>query len=777
MTSSVAPPPTPEVKGLEDRYAFLNRALAQLTPGVGEEGDGLRLRAAQAFLDLGLGEPAHELLSAAGQTVKAHPEFAGMIETIPRTLGSQSWADHNHQFEQNLAELAKHGDQADTVAAAWRCEIDNYELYIDRQRVHQVRHRPTTGRDVWIGTLGHHRQLADSANLPPDIEQLMPGPYLFEGLDLGWFFHRVWHRTQNTFLQFSTALYLVEPDPALMAVVLHLHDWTRILADPRVKVFVGPDCTQRFEKLLHESLDWPAPVHAFCLSRHRPAPQPSAYEAATSIQRYRTSIAVQGMTDLQDRYAGRDARYWAKRFAEALDGTGPPLRILGPVSTHTTFLKYSMRDAQAAVERLGHTFRIVTESTLHEKISVTTYHRIMAEFEPDLLFLLDHLRPAFAGIIPDNLPMMTFDQDNLPGSFAKDKVEAMSCLDTVVGMPHCETQALYKCDPRQFLACQIPTDPGQWESQDLTSEEVQRYTCDISYVSHASQTAAGFHQSQLPQIQDPNVLRLLDAIYPLAVDAVQAGQPVDGRFMRHLLAQGEQQVGMQVRDDAVRNHLLGWYIWRLCDRVFRHQALEWAAEWARQRGRSLRIYGNGWDQHPTLAEFAAGPADNGRELTCIYRASKINLQLMPAGFIHQRALDGLSAGGFFLTRRAPGDTCLPGLRDLAKRIRQSGVQSHAALLDHGDQNLITDFQQMHRRIGLLDRQGKEAFHHVLIYADWQYAADLFADFDDIAFADRESFVQMADRFIDQDSQRLALAAQMRQAVVEQLSYDVVMERF
>ena len=96
---------------------------------------------------------------------------------------------------------------------------------------------------------------------------------------------------------------------------------------------------------------------------------------------------------------------------------------------------------------------------------------------------------------------------------------------------------------------------------------------------------------------------------------------------------------------------------------------------------------NGWENHPTLSEFAAGPADNGRELLCIYRASKINLQLMPAGFIHQRALDGLASGGFFLTRFIPQDVRGRVLRRLQARMSELNIDDPHALACCEDEHI------------------------------------------------------------------------------------------
>ena len=77
--------------------------------------------------------------------------------------------------------------------------------------------------------------------------------------------------------------------------------------------------------------------------------------------------------------------------------------------------------------------------------------------------------------------------------------------------------------------------------------------------------------------------------------------------------------------------------------IFRHQALKWVADF----GINLKLYGNNWEQHPTLGRFACGPADTQRDVPKICAASKVNLQITPFGAVHQRLLEGLVAGGFY----------------------------------------------------------------------------------------------------------------------------------
>jgi hypothetical protein len=212
--------------------------------------------------------------------------------------------------------------------------------------------------------------------------------------------------------------------------------------------------------------------------------------------------------------------------------------------------------------------------------------------------------------------------------------------------------------------------------------------------------------------------------------------------------------------------------------MFRHEALEWVADWARRNGRSFRLYGKGWDRHPTLSEFASGPAGNGRELLCVYRASRINLQLMPAGFVHQRSLDGLAGGGFFLGRYVPDDLRGETLRRLTVRIDALGVGDTRELLDHCDpelQGLLRDY--VGERLDRIDRLHYDLLTYIRVNAELVYPDEAFSDLRDIIFDSAEQFASLADRFLGDESARRAIAERMRSAVISCFSYRATMDRF
>ena len=54
----------------------------------------------------------------------------------------------------------------------------------------------------------------------------------------------------------------------------------------------------------------------------------------------------------------------------------------------------------------------------------------------------------------------------------------------------------------------------------------------------------------------------------------------------------------------------------------------------------MRIFGRGWESHPTLGEFAAGELASGRRLRAAYQASSVSLQANAYSSLHHDLTQG-----------------------------------------------------------------------------------------------------------------------------------------
>jgi hypothetical protein len=211
----------------------------------------------------------------------------------------------------------------------------------------------------------------------------------------------------------------------------------------------------------------------------------------------------------------------------------------------------------------------------------------------------------------------------------------------------------------------------------------------------------------------------------------------------------------------------------ISDRAFRHVALGWVADYCEKKGKTLRLYGKGWETNPRFATFAAGFLEPGEELRTVYRASEINLQIIETGFLHSRALDGLAAGGFFMYRLAPEARDLDGTEAarviMTRRAMETGCVTYGQL-DASTDPLIVGAWAYARSVIRLGKPEERC----RMLDIWQAAPSeerQVPHLNEITFAGQAQFNEMADRYLADAGLRANVAAQLREVVVERFSYD------
>ena len=209
----------------------------------------------------------------------------------------------------------------------------------------------------------------------------------------------------------------------------------------------------------------------------------------------------------------------------------------------------------------------------------------------------------------------------------------------------------------------------------------------------------------------------------------------------------------------------------ISDRAFRHVTLQWVSNWCKANGKTLKIFGSGWEQHSTLAPHAAGRAEPGDEVLAIYQASRINLQIIENGFIHSRSLDGVAAGGFFLTRRVPADgddfDTLRDIHMLGRWAVEQRIGSPDQLSSAADPAIRALWQ---RTLAYHPWEPAFAVRVLKVWAATPHPIVAFPMLSDISFHDEAGFAALANRYLADDALRHGVAAQMRQIVLDQFSY-------
>lgn len=566
-------------------------------------------------------------------------------------------------------------------------------------------------------------------------------------------------------------IHIVEPHPEVLLAAMMIHDWS----GPD-----GPIRAPRFQWWIGER--WADAMYAALMHDHY-LPWP---ERPVLIGLYADAIdagirdMVEALQQAEDRQAQRVARKYAGRRAAgmaALFGPEPPRRprVLLLTTRFSTVLQHSTRDLGTAFEQAGWATRMPIEPSPHHAYLRRNILRHLDDFEPDLVVQIDHLRHEHDGLFPPQLPFVCWIQDDLPNLMKRDAGAAIGPRDFVLTT----TAAVYEHD-YGYPARQCIYMPKATRLPDLDAIPT-RQADDVVYVSNASATAGTLADELVAECgSQPELARLVRACCEAIAACYARGQSLCTVGEVDAIVRGcAAEMALDLAGGAGPARLAMRLFASVNNALYRQQAMGWAAAACARLGLSLGLYGAGWENHPTLGPFARGPVQYGSDLQSLTRSAMINLQVVPYMFLHQRWLDGIAAGGFFLVRAHPMDTLAPKIAAFIEEHLDESIETAS----QAEAALRGEAQQQWRE--LLDRRRRYDDHRgtdpVALYRAHRregrdYIYESPADLDQVRFADGGQLDAFLERFAGDESARRAIAQRQRRYVEQHLTYSAGLSR-
>ena len=760
-------PATLQAVGQEDPYASIAAAYAHLAKQ--PQDVAVRGKLAEVYLAVGCAELAVEQLYG---VKRIHPDLPAIDRAIEQLLQQPAsvvpWEALEAQLAENLSLCRQRWPER---AAVWDhvclpaglqvfgCEDGNVQARIVRDREVQA-----------VFPFVDHRKLAEQAELPPVLSRMMHNGFLVCSLGLGASVMWLFDVTRDGLNGLAQTITLVEPELENLAINLAVRSWQEVLSAPRVRLFTGPDYkAQLVEAAADHAMSIPSfKVTASQWSHHAPV-DPDALLVAMGKARYAVTAPL--VEQVGRMYSDRDAKYWADRFARVGRDGEPPLRVMGVTSRMTTVMQYSMRDWLAAFEELGCETRLLMEPSTHETFSPASYMTMMLDFEPDLCVIHNHIRAEYRPWFPDGLPVLSWVQDRMATLFTGGAGKQIGPLDFLAGMGKWECVTRYDYPFEQFLTLTQLTSERAYFPAVHTRDGGSRVACEVSYVSHAGATIESLVSQVVNEVANPQVR---EVVVSLASDLVERFG--DGEFvytrpeLDALLVAHERRVGVRLSAEHGREGVVSYLLLKFASPLLRQTVAGWLAD----GGIDLHLYGQGWQDNPQFAKYARGLAANGDHLRSIYQGSKINLQIQPSGTIHSRLLDGLASGGFFLIHRCPADELGLPMRALYDYVQAQGIEDEQELLGSTDPQVRAWLADICRCAGWrVDDPNLAILTTLRVVGEGQflyYAPTVIPEYDRVSFATRDDLLAKVEYFLTHDQERDALAATLRQPVLEHLSY-------
>jgi hypothetical protein len=599
-------------------------------------------------------------------------------------------------------------------------------------------------------------------------------PAMITGEDLGWLWNSVYQLPCGATAAapgYRPPLYFLLKDIERLWVILHVQDWQTLLADSRVRLFVGLGAFDQFRRVLVEDAMCPWPKLSMTVD-------PSLWPAGLTIDAvltgaYAGMIEKLSLTNQQLRNIYDMAT--PESFA-ALYSSGKPLKILGITSRYTTFLQYSMRDWLAAFDRLGHCTRLFIEGGDHEVPNNLALAIACAEFKPDLIVVIDHYRREMEGL-PEEVPVVMWVQDALTTLFCDKAGAAQGDRDYSLGFARLRMIHEFGYPADRYMPAVVGVNEQRFAPRQLSPAEQTQFACDVSFVSHANTPAEAILKAEVDRLNSAPATRLLSTIFDQLRAVYDGGGIVTEPVVIRAMVDRSMRDTQTTLPPEQMPSLMDLFTQRINNALFRHQSLNWLAE----MGVDLRLYGRGWEKHPTLHRFARGVADNVNQLSLIYQASKINLQVSPHGAVHQRVLEGLASGGFFLIRHCPGDVVERDFRairqwcieqnitndDDLRRRATVPVKAHLAAVTEAMQ--LDPFAGEYPFVDVL-RASEEAGYIRSAGCVWG------DDYDAICYRSAKELRARVEHYLSNDEDRRQRAESMRRAVCDRFTYLAITRR-
>ncbi len=426
-----------------------------------------------------------------------------------------------------------------------------------------------------------------------------------------------WRRV--TFLQEENA-------PALRSLLgaVELEPWF----DPaQVRLTVGANATSELIQSLEDNLDQAVPELGIGVTA----------EAKKQVmqRRFRKLAGAPALfSALEQRY-----QQHPERLRRVLDERSRPLKIVLMTSRYTTVLQHVTRDLAEAFEQLGHRTWVLSEQRAGEALIAFGAAQRLLEIEPDFVFLLDHIRPEYASLLPSGMPVVSWVLDELPSLKDPHAISLLGSLD----LAYCFNGAV----ARGFRTLGYPN-VGQLPF----AVNPARYFAEPPLAT-ASGIAFTTHIGQF--MQDPEGAPGLNAALAARFDAEPA-IPLEMFRILPLLESVLRELGLAASPEATRQ-LVYHGLMRA-----RQQDRERVAHQIVSAGLPLTVYGLGWETLPEFAANVGGVVPAGPALRQVYRQHRAVLHINRGCNIHPRVLETMCSGGLVVARwdpvdDEPGETC------------------------------------------------------------------------------------------------------------------------
>ena len=334
-------------------------------------------------------------------------------------------------------------------------------------------------------------------------------------------------------------------------------------------------------------------------------------------------------------------------------------RILVLTTLFSTALQYNARDLMLAAQNCGCDSKLLIEQDYLHRVDNVFNAKVIAEFKPDALLMLDHFRyEQDQALYPESLIFITWVQDFMPNIFNPNVPSKLHKRDFIMNaLVTFNTFFAIGFDREQIIEAPVPSNHHIYRPYELSEAEKEKYGADICILCHWADVERCMRDETNKFSHDPDAQAIIIDLYRNYYKLARNKEIIyhsEKEFWAYIERYLQEKYHMRLDRESravmadVVNHMRVFYIYTVFHRLL--------ADWLIDAGfKNIKLWGNEWVKFEQYKNYAMGPAQNGEVLSKIYQASKIVLGTNPSITAASRTWESMLSGAFYMANYVPPD--------------------------------------------------------------------------------------------------------------------------
>ncbi len=437
------------------------------------------------------------------------------------------------------------------------------------------------------------------------------------------------------------AVFVCEPNPALVVCALAVADWSEPLRAGRIVVLTD-DLRSALTRFLEQHPGYLAPSRVYPLPIVAPAELAERSAALQSAGQEATAAQLQQAVRLTQQIHRRQLR----------QACGAPRLLVLSTDALGGAVGFS-RHVVNALTAMG----CVAEACVPE--APTRCHRLarltaLRDHEPDGVLFLNAAPGPLREALPPELPRACWFLD--VGPLPANAFDGLADGGPIFATSTALAESLRKTGAKQVSVLEPGVDDTVFHP--VEGAAPAGLACDIAVLGDGCDLAAAANGIGLESHE-----RLWKATIELLGQALRSGPAPSTEA---LLAQAESRTGIRLTEPEQRTQLLTLMAVRLAPTVIARTAIE-----ALEKLGGVAVWGRGWEAHERVRPLHRGPIPGPDERNRIYQAARVVVLPVADQAALRRHLEVLAAGGTPLAPPWPRNvrTLYPALEHLLNSSR------------------------------------------------------------------------------------------------------------